>query len=169
MTIKITSSIIAILTTFTISCNFDFGNPHSLKYDPKTFDSLAEFILQQKDIYEMDDFTRYSKSINGIPIKLKDGDNDKYIQYLNVVEDSLGLDTKIVNHLKIQLEETKLREFLISGDSILFTVDGFLDNSWGFIYTAKPLQMDTTWFDFKGNSVKVVEEVNRNWKKVAIR
>jgi hypothetical protein len=169
MTIKIASWIIAILSVFTISCNLDLANPHSLKYDPKTFDSLAKFILQQKYVYEMDDFTRDTKSINGVPIKLKDGNNDNYVQYLNVVEDSLGLDTKIVNHLRIQLEETKLREFLKSGDSILFTVDGFLDNSWGFMYCAKPLPMDTTWFDFKGNSVKFVEEVNRNWKKVAIR
>jgi hypothetical protein len=168
MTTNATNCILAIYSILVVSCSFGVPEPHSLKYDAKTFDSLANFILRQEDIYEMDDFTRHFKSINGVFIKLNDKEGDQDAQYLNIVEDSLKLDPKIVSHLRMQLEETKLREFIKSGDSILFIVDGFLDNSWGFMYSKIPLRMDTTWFEFKGNSVKYVEDVNEHWKRTAI-
>jgi hypothetical protein len=143
--------------------------PHALKYQDKEFNELANFVLDQKDIFEMDDFTRYHKRLNGIAVKLKTNEGDQRAQFLNVVEDSLNLDTKIVSALRIKLEETKLREFIKSSDTILFTVDGFLDNSWGFMYAKNSLTMDSTWFDFKGNSIKFVEDINKNWKRAAIR
>ncbi len=160
---------LAFSSSFLISCGFDLPEPHSLEYDSKSFDSLATFILRQDKIFEMDDFSRHFKSINYIPIKLSKSKDDQSAQFLNIVEDSLELEPKIVNHLRIQLEKTKLREFERSGDSILFTVDGFLDNAWGFMYCGKPAKMDSSWFDFKGQSIKYVEDINPNWKKVAIR
>ena len=117
----------------------------------------------------MDDFTRYIKRLNGVSIKLSDKEGDQNAQYLYEVEDSLKLDAKIISALRIKLEDTKLRDFIKSGDTILFTVDGFLDNSWGFMYSKQGLTMDSIWFDFKGNSVKFVEDVNKNWKRIAIR
>lgn len=143
--------------------------PHALKYQDKEFNELATFILDQKDIYEMDDFTRYYKKLNGVSVKLKANDGDQDAHFLNVVEDSLKLDPKIVSALRIKLEDTKLRDFLKSGDTILFTVDGFLDDSWGFMYSKGGLTMDSTWFSFKGNSLKFVEDINKNWKRTAIR
>jgi hypothetical protein len=116
----------------------------------------------------MDDFTRYHKKINGVSVKLKTDEGDQDAQFLNVVEDSLNLDPKIVSSLRIKLEETKLRDFIKSGDTILFTVDGFLDTSWGFMYSKHGLTMDSSWFNFEGNSVKFVEDINKNWKRTAI-
>ena len=163
-----------ILLTFLFSLLFSscvdiYPEPHALKYQDKEFNELASFILDQKDIYEMDDFTRYIKRLNGVSIKLSDKEGDQNAQYLYEVEDSLKLDAKIISALRIKLEDTKLRDFIKSGDTILFTVDGFLDNSWGFMYSKQGLTMDSIWFDFKGNSVKFVEDVNKNWKRIAIR
>lgn len=163
-----------IFLTFLISLLFSscvdiYPEPHTLKYHDKEFNDLANFILDQKDIYEMDDFTRHVKRLNGVSIKLKDTEGDQYSKFLYEVEDSLKLDAKIVSTLRIKLEDTKLRDFSKSGDTILFTVDGFLDNSWGFMYSKQGLTMDSAWFDFKGNSIKFVEVVNKNWKRTAIR
>ena len=151
------------------SCVDIFPEPHALKYQEKEFNDLANFILDQKDIYEMDDFTRHYKRLNGVSIKINDNEGDQDAQFLHIIEDSLKLDTKIVSALRIKLEDTKLRDFIKSGDTILFTVDGFLDNSWGFMYSQQGLTMDSAWFDFKGNSVKFVEDVTKNWKRTAIR
>lgn len=158
-----------LVTLFFFSCVDIYPEPHALKYQDKEFNKLAGFILDQKDIFEMDDFTRDVKRLNGVSIKLSDKEDDQYSKFLYEVEDSLNLDPKIVSALRIKLEDTKLRDFIKSGDTILFTVDGFLDNSWGFMYSKQGLTMDSTWFDFKGNSVKFVEEVNKNWKRTAIR
>jgi hypothetical protein len=163
-----------IFLTFFISLLFSscvdiYPEPHALKYQDKEFNELANFILDQKDIFEMDDFTRHFKRLNGISIKLNDKEGDQDAQFLYVLEDSLKLDTKIVSALRVKLEDTKLRDFIKSGDTILFTVDGFLDDSWGFMYSKQGLTMDSTWFDFKGNSIKFVEDVNKNWKRTAIR
>lgn len=157
------------ISFFLSSCVDIYPEPHALKYQDKEFNELASFILDQKDIYEMDDFTRHFKRLNGISIKLTDKEGDQDAQFLHVVEDSLKLDKKIVSALRIKLEDTKLRDFIKSGDTILFTVDGFLDDSWGFMYSKKGLTMDSTWFDFKGNSIKFVEDINKNWKRTAIR
>ena len=81
----------------------------------------------------------------------------------------MKLDPKIVSSLRVKLEETKLREFARSGDSILFTVDGFLDNAWGFMYAKSGTKMDSAFFKFKDKSVKFIEDINTNWKKAAIR
>ena len=163
-----------ILLTFFISFLFSscvdiYPEPHELKYQDNEFNELANFILDQKDIYEMDDFTRHFKRLNGVSIKLNDKESDQDAQFLYVVEDSLKLDTKIVSALRVKLEDTKLRDFIKSGDTVLFTVDGFLDDSWGFMYSKKGLTMNSTWFDFKGHSIKFVEDVNKNWKRTAIR
>ena len=158
-----------LVTLFFCSCVNIYPEPHALKYQDKEFNELAGFILDQKDIYEMDDFTRDVKRLNGVSIKLSDKEDDQYSKFLYEVEDSLKLDPKIVSALRIKLEDTKLRDFIKSGDTILFTVDGFLDNSWGFMYSKQGLTMDSIWFDFKGNSVKFVEDVNKNWKRTAIR
>ena len=104
-----------------------------------------------------------------VSIKLNDKESDQYSKFLYKVVDSLKLDPKIVSVLRIKLEDTRLRDFIKSGDTILFTVDGFLDNSWGFMYSKQGLTMDSVWFDFEGYSVKFVEEVNKNWKRTAMR
>lgn len=157
-----------IISIFLISC-VGIPEAHSLKFQDKEFTEIANFIIDQKEIFEMDDFTRYYKSINGVSIKLNADDGGHNAKFLYLVEDSLNLDSKIISALRIKLEDTKLREFVKSGDTILFNVDGFLDNSWGFMYSKGGLKMDSTWFAFKGNSVRFVNDINKNWKQTSIR
>ncbi|MFI5406152.1 MAG: hypothetical protein ACHQ1D_06520 [Nitrososphaerales archaeon] len=140
-----------------------------IKYQDKEFNEIASFILNQRDVDKMDDFTRHYKSINGVSIRLSAIEGNQKAQFLYIVEDSLKLDPKIVSALRIKLEVSKLREFTKSGDTILFIVDGFLNNSSGFLYSKHDLKMDSTWFYFKGNSVQFVEDINHNWKRTAIR
>jgi hypothetical protein len=150
------------------SCFNIFPEPHDLEFRSKEFNEIATAILNQKDVYEMDDFRRYQKSINGVAIKLGANDENQYGQILTIVEDSLRLNPETVSDLRKKLEDSKLREFIKSNDTILFIVDGFLDDSWGFMYSKKELKMDTTWFQFQHYTVKFVENTNSNWKRVAI-
>lgn len=159
---------ILLLSLWLLSCIDLFPEPHSLKYRDKEFNELANFILDQSYVYEMDDFTRHYKSLNGIFIKLDDKEGHQEAQFLQKVVDSLNIDIKIVSALRGKLEDTKLRSFISSGDTILFTVDGFLDDAWGFMYSRRGLTNDSTWFDFMGNSVKFVDDINKNWKRAAI-
>jgi hypothetical protein len=163
---RIARILISLIGLSLTACGFDLVD---IEYNPKTFDKLAKRILDNPQIFQMDDFTRQNKSLNGIPIKLTEADGDSFELLLNKVEDSLGLDSKIVNDLRAQLESTKLREFLRGGDTILFTVDGMLDTSWGFLYSADNLKMDSSWFMFNGNSLLYTKDINKHWKKVAIK
>jgi hypothetical protein len=160
--------LLTFLFALLLSCGNVFPEPHSLKYKDKQFNEIATFILSQRDIYEMDDFTRHYKSINGVFVKLKTDEGDQDAQFLNIVTDSLKLNPEVIFELRIKLEQSKLRQFIKSTDTILFIVDGFLDNSWGFMYSRRGLVMDSAWFDFKGHSIKFVEEVNSRWKRTAI-
>lgn len=159
---------ILLLSLWSLSCIDLFPEPHSLKYRDKEFNELANFILAQSDVFEMDDFTRHYKSLNSVFIKLDDKEGHQEAQFLHKVVDSLNIDNKIVFALRDKLEDTKLRSFIRSGDTILFTVDGFLDDAWGFMYSRQELTNDSTWFEFMGNSVKFVEDINKNWKRAAI-
>jgi hypothetical protein len=155
------------LLLFLISgCGFDLVN---IEYDHEKFNAVADIIMNNPQIFQMDDFTRHNKYLNGISVKITDAEGDSTDQLLYRVEDSLGLEAKVVNALRIQLEETKLRDFYRSGDTILFTVDGMLDTSWGFLYSASNLKMDSAWFNFHGNSLLYTKDINSHWKKVAIK
>ena len=158
--------LITLLVFQLTSCGFELVH---IEYDPKTFDKVAKRILDYPEIFQMDDFTRHNKFLNRIPIKLTEADGDSSELLLSRVEDSLRLDSKIVNDLRWQLEKTKLRDFFRVGDTILFTVDGMLDTAWGFLYSSDTLKMDSSWFTFNGNSLRYTKDVNQHWKKIAIK
>jgi hypothetical protein len=162
----------SFMITFLTSC-FGMGlrEPHSLPYDSTSFNKLANQILGQDQIFEMDDFTRYYKKINDVNIRLvkQPEKGDDYTRYIERVIDSLKVDKTLLNELQKGLKRTQLREFYKSNDSILFRADGFLNSSWGYFYSKKPLGNDTIAFEFNEHSVQYVYSVNNNWKKVAIR
>ena len=157
-----------LLAACLVSCLM-LREPHDVPYREKEFNALATEILQQNEVAEMDDLTRYYKSINGIAVTLPNTHKSPTPENLAQVTTSLQLNYKIVSALREKLERTKLREFIKSGDTVLFIADGFLDDSWGFIYTVQDSPMDTTWFRFKGYSVKFTEAINSHWKRTAIR
>jgi hypothetical protein len=148
------------------SCGFELTQ---IEYDSHSFNLLASEILANEKIFSMDDFSRYHKLINGIAVKIDNVEGDSSASPLRIVQTKLGLDSAVVEKLRSQLAATKLRDFYRSGDTILFTVDGMLDTSWGFFYSRQSLRQDTSWFNFGDNSIKFVGDVNANWKKVAIK
>lgn len=64
----------AVLFTLVIqlaSCwSMGFPDSDAVKYDDKPFNTLANDIVSQNQIYQRDDFTRYTKRLNGVYIKL---------------------------------------------------------------------------------------------------
>ena len=147
----------------------DFESP---KYGSKSFNQLSYDILRQKQINEMDDLTRYSKKINDVYISLvkpqKTDSSEPEQIFINQLLDSLNIDRLVVERLRAQLIKTKLREFFKSNDSILFRVDGYMGNSYGYFYSAKPMRTGVDSFNFINHWVTVYEDVNENWKKATI-
>jgi hypothetical protein len=167
MRIKHWISIFGLLSQ--VACSVGLPQPHSIDYNDKDFQSTTDLIFAYPEIFEMDDLTRYSKSINGVSIQLPNDGDSPDSRTLKHLADSFRFDFSKFSEIREKLEKTKLREFVRSGDSILFICDGFLDDSWGFMYSKRKLQMDSSWFTFRGHSVKFVEQVNNNWKRVAVR
>jgi hypothetical protein len=153
-----------------ISCSNIIAAPYSLEYDKDIFDPVAKEIIGQNFIFEMDDFTRYSKWLNGIRIRtIRERENDyDYTRFIDSVADSLKICKTIIENFRMKLEKTKLRAFYKCSDSLLFIVDGFLDNAWGYFYSEKLLQNDSTQFKFGNNYVRYMYDVNSHWKKVVI-
>ena len=163
---KAPKSIIFLLSVIVFSCGLGFD---SVEYNAQTFNHLAQDILIYEKVNAMDDFSRYYKSLNGIPIRIDGSEGDSSAESRADVEARFSLSHDSVENLRHQLQNTRLREFYRSRDTILFYVDGFLDSGWGFLYSASPLQSDTTWFNFHNHSVKYVGDINTNWKRVSIR
>jgi len=160
------------------SCFDGITEPHSLKFD-KTFDLLAKDINSQKEIFEMNDLTRHYGRLNGFLIhaiakpKVENSstliNTEEGFKPLNQILDSFNINRDLFENFRHRLEETRLREFYKSNDSILFIVDGFLSDSWGFIYSTKQLRSTAVDFDFGEFSVTLLDSINENWRKVAIR
>ncbi|MGC4099787.1 hypothetical protein [Ferruginibacter sp.] len=159
-----------LLLFFLVSCGDDvIREPHSLAYDSTSFNALANKIIKQNSIFEMDDLKRHYKKINKVNVRYSNGNDagDTACADLYTVIDSLKIDKALVFDLKRDLEKTTLREFYKSNDSILFRVDGLLGTSWGFFYSKRPLN-NTTSFTFTDFLIENIERVNAHWKKVAI-
>jgi hypothetical protein len=168
--------IFSILTVSFSSC-LSFGEPHSLKYKP-SFNEVANEIVSQKTIFEMDDFTRDYKSINGVWIYLGDKPDpkdtlacrgtDRCPKPLNMILDSFHIDRKVFESIQNKLRETKLRSFQKSGDSVLFIVDGLLDDAWGFLYSTRSLGSKERDFKLGAYHVHLGDSINKNWRQVGI-
>lgn len=147
----------------------DFDPP---KYEQASFNMLANDIIRQEQIIQMDDLTRYYKRINRVNIsftKPEKSDTFEGLEFIDDLLDSMKVDRQLVENLRYQLEKTKLREFIRSNDSVLFRVDGYNGHSYGYFYSSKPMKPGTNSFFFSGYSVSVYQDVNPNWKKANIR
>jgi hypothetical protein len=159
------------------SCFDAIPEPHSLEYK-ETFDILAKDIISQKAIFEMDDFTRHHKSVNGVFVYLGNKPDpidtlavqatNRSYKPLNQVLDSLNIVQVVFDDFRQRLEETKLREFYKSNDSVLFIVDGFLDDSWGLMYSNNHLDSNREAFQFGDYTVNLLDSINKNWRRASI-
>jgi hypothetical protein len=151
--------------------------PHSLAFDT-SFNKLALEILGQDKIYQMDDCSRYFKRVNQARIYLgkQPSREDTLLctetlncpRPLYLVLDSFAIDLKVFNDFRNRLHSTKLREFQKFKDKLLFTVDGFLDHTWGYVFsTDGSLKLNEKWV-VDNRIVRVVEVVNGCWAKVSV-
>src|SRR5690242_3836070 len=143
---------LSLAASLSISCWVDmFPNPDEVKYDATSFNRLTNDILSQSQIFQMDDFTRYYKKLNGkknIRLTKERDPNDDYSKYLDSVVNEEKIDIKILNNLRAQLEKTKLRDFSRSNDSILFKVDGNWQVSFGYFYCKRGTKGDSSGLHF---------------------
>ena len=179
MSKRILAFICSLSFWFTSCFSFLDGipEPHSLEFEP-SFDLLAKDITKQTKIFELDDFTREYKSVNGISVYLgKTPDpldtltvqgTNRIHESLDKVLDSLNIEKRLLEDFQKRLKETKLRSFYKSGDTVLFIVDGFLNDAWGFMYSSNALDSIPESFRFGGYIVSLLDSVNRNWRKATI-
>ena len=151
--------------------------PHSLEYK-ESFEALARDIATQTSLYELDDFTRYHKIINGVSVKIGEAPElidsltvqatNRTYKPLNEVLDSLNVDRRLLEDFQRRLKQTKLRSFYKSNDSVLFIVDGFLDDAWGFMYCKSGRKVSLEPFRFGDYTVQLVDSVNKTWSRASI-
>lgn len=151
---------------------------HSLDFNKVTFTSLASDIVNQAMIYEMDDCSRSTKRLNGVYIRITPHidksdsmccpDSDCCPIYYKQALDSLQINHQTFESFKQRLSDTKLRSYYKSGDSVLFIVDGFMDDSWGFLYNPKSLCSTKDIYEVGNYSVKNVDSLDGNWQRVEI-
>lgn len=168
---------LSLLFTSCISFSDGIPEPHGLQYQP-SFDLLAKDITNQNVIFELDDFTRDHKSLNGISVYLGkvpepidtlgiQGTN-RIHESLDKVLDSLNIDKHLLNNFQKRLKDTKLRSFYKSGDTVLFIVDGFLNDAWGFMYSSGTFDSIPESFRFGGYTVSLLDSINSSWRRAAI-
>jgi hypothetical protein len=172
ITVIVSFFILFVLYAFLSTSFFwDLREPHSLKYDDKSFSKIATDIINQNEIFEMDDCSRYSKTLNHMSIEMtSDNSNDDSFYhpiFYKKALDSLHITLANFENLKAQLSSTGLYSFYRSGDSILFVVDGFLDASWGYLYVAGGIK-DTSGSSVLNHDYNLVDSVNTKWRKVGI-
>jgi hypothetical protein len=151
---------------------------HSLEFDEQTFTELASDIVRQKQIFEMDDCSRSTRRLNSVYIRMTEL-HDKSDSlccpdyqccpiYYKRALDSLQVDHPTFQDFKQRLLATELRSFYKDGENVLFIVDGFLGDSWGFLYRGNRPSLKEELFKMGHYSVKDVDSINPTWRRVAI-
>ena len=113
-------------------------------------------------IHELDDFTRHSKSINGITIRMTEKESD-YGKYYKEVLAEQGIEPEVLENFRSRLEETKLREYQKYGNYSVFIVDGMFDSVWGYVYVHGNESIPDDYFEIDGYTIKAVEDLGDNW------
>ncbi len=93
---------------------------------------LAKDIFEYKKIIEIDDGTRSVKRLNNVFLKMTK--REKHGKYYLEVLDSLSIPEKVFSNFQERLETTKLRQYRYYKGYGVFTVDGFLNDEWGYVY-----------------------------------
>jgi hypothetical protein len=157
-----------LIYTFTSS----FPNPHDVQLNKAEATALKDDFLSYGKIFEMDDATRCHKSINNESLKLydfSDSDQDLCNQYGKELDEILTeYDIQKATYLdfRLRLEQTKLRTYCYEKEKNLFITDGFLDSSWGYLYSDSTLTNEDDYFQMCGRTIKVVEMMGDNWYRI---
>ena len=144
-------------------------SPGDVPLDKQVAKQLVDDFDRYDKIDEMDDCTRYTKSINGISVRMveeivvnEDGYGDYYLDVLK----KQNIDLATFENFKSRLEESGLREYQRVDRYSVFIVDGFLDSIWGYLYVHdnKPAPKES--FSIKGYTIHIVKTLGDNWYQI---
>ncbi len=150
--------IVAFSLTFLIS-SFNVG--HELHYlmNKKNLESIDE-LSQKAGIFEITDMLRYQKRLNddAISNNLKYTNREKIENAFGnyIREQHLNLDQ--INELRDRLEDSNLISLNRTDNYLILTVDGFVDNEYGYVKTSnKELKVGETLPPFGFIIVRLIE------------
>ncbi|MFZ9848561.1 MAG: hypothetical protein ACO3EE_10475 [Flavobacteriales bacterium] len=137
--------------------------------DKKVANKLVDDFNRYAKIYEMDDCTRYTKSINGIFVRTVEKieeQEDGYGDYYKDVLTKQNIDFATFEDFRTRLEESRLREYQKVNQYSVFIVDGFMDSIWGYLYVHdnKPAPKES--LSIKGHTIHVVKGLGDNWYQI---
>ncbi len=142
--------------------------PHSIPLNKEVANKLVEDFEEYRKIYELDDCQRYSKSINGIAIRMKAEESEtEYGKYFKEVLKEQEISESDFERFRKALEESKLRYYIRTDKYSVFIVDGFLDNVWGYLYSHINGEVEEDYFNADIYSIKAIEDLGGNWYRIA--
>lgn len=157
--------IIGIMTIMVLpSIVFSIPDHHSIPLEKEIANDLLKDLEEYGKFTELDDCQRYSKSINGISIRMDSLETEKeYGRYYKEVLAEQGIKESEFEKFREKLEKTKLRHYFRTDKYSVFIVDGFLDNVWGYLYSHDKGKMNYDYFEVDAYTIRVVEDLGGNW------
>ena len=142
--------------------------PHSVELNKTSASEFITKVESYEKLFEFDDCQRYTKRINGISVRMNEKESDdEYGTYYKFVLEDQNIDEEVFENFRNYLEKSKLRTYLRYEDYSLFIVDGFLDNSWGYLYLHSDQKLGDNYFKIDNYMIKVVEDLEDNWYRIA--
>lgn len=131
---------------------------------------LNEFVKEIQDykkIQYMSDGQRFYKSINKKLIefdKNKVREKENVLFYKDVLKNE-GLNLNVYNKFRKKLIWLGLIDFeLLKDNSVIFTFDGLLDNSWGIAYSKSGTEPETV----RNGTIQFWSKIIKNWYRWGI-
>ncbi len=97
--------------------------------------------------------------------KVKDDENKNGIYYKLVLKEQ-KIAEKDFEKFRLYLEKSELRSYYRTKDYSIFIVDGFLDNSWVFLYNHTERELGDEYFDAGNYSIKRTKNLGDNWHRI---
>ncbi len=147
----------------------DFPGPEDIPLNKSIAFELTQDFNEYQKIYEMDDATRCYKSLNEQPLSLAKfgGSSDSICNWngskLDEVLTKFRIDRAVYLDFRSRLEETKLRHYCRSDNLNIFVVDGWIDDVWGYCYSAEPLEVGEKQYHVCNYTIQIVEDMGDNW------
>lgn len=132
----LTFIIVALSLRFVIP-NINVGNELHYLMNKKNLESINE-ISSKAGIYDITDMLRFHKSLNDTVISgdLKYTSKEKIEKAFGNYIINRNLNLEAVCEIRKRLEDSNIISLLRTGDYLILTVDGFVDNEYGYVKTS---------------------------------
>lgn len=152
-------SLLIMAFCFYLLPNFNLGHQVHFLLNKGNLESINS-LSQRGHVYEMTDMLRYQKRLN----KASLSNEQKYTTQKQIVE-AFGdyirkenLDSQKISEIRSRLEKSDIISILRTEDYLILTVDGFVDNEYGYLKTNKKgLKVEDTLPPFGFRIVRLIE------------